>query len=78
MYREPRQYTDWSRVPLMLTISQAAVLIQITPEHLRTLCRKGIVPAMQLGQEWRIDREVVREMLKGSTRKSDNGEDNDV
>lgn len=65
MYRQPNHYYDWNRVPLMLTIDQAAVLIQITPEHLRTLCRKGIVPAMQLGQEWRISRDVVRERLNG-------------
>jgi excisionase family DNA binding protein len=68
MQRMPKYYCDWSRLPLMLTINQAAVLIQITPEHLRTLCRKGIVPAMQLGQEWRIDREVMRERLKGAAR----------
>jgi len=66
MQRMPKYYCDWSRLPLMLTINLAAVLIQITPEHLRTLCRKGIVPAMQLGQEWRISRDAVRERLKGA------------
>ena len=65
MYKQRNAFYDWSRVPLMMTIDQAAVLIQITPEHLRTLCRKGIVPAMQLGQEWRISRDVVRERLNG-------------
>lgn len=65
MQRNLKYFYDWNRVPLMMTIDQAAILIQITLEHLRTLCRKGIVPAMQLGQEWRIDREVVRERLNG-------------
>lgn len=58
------QYTDWSRVPLVLCIDQAAVLLQMTPENLRKLCRQGKIPAMQLGSEWRISKDSIREQLQ--------------
>lgn len=62
MYRN--QYTEWGRVPLLLTIDQAAILLQCTPENLRKLCRQGKVPAMQLGSEWRISKDSIRAQLQ--------------
>lgn len=62
---QPRYYTDWNRVPLLLDTSQAAVLLQITPEHLSRLCKKGAVPAMRIGKGWRIGRETIRQMIEG-------------
>ena len=62
---QPRYYTDWNRVPLLLDTYQAAVLLQITPEHLSRMCKKGTVPAARIGKGWRISREVIQEMLSG-------------
>jgi excisionase family DNA binding protein len=47
-----------------LTIDQAAILLQMTPENLRKLCRQGKIPAMQLGSEWRISKDSIREQLQ--------------
>ena len=60
-------YTNWNAVPLMLDITQAAILMQITPENLRKLCQQGKVPAIHIGKEWRIDRDAIREKLKGAS-----------
>lgn len=65
MNRPRNQYTEWSKVPLVLNTVQAGLLLQMTPDHLSRLCRSGAVPAMQLGTEWRISREAIREKLNG-------------
>lgn len=61
MYR--KHYTEWGRVPLLLTTDQAAILLQSTPENLRKLCRTGKLPAIQVGVEWRISRDSIRDLL---------------
>ncbi len=37
-----RPYTNWNSVPVLLSPEQAAVLLQMTPEHIRRMCRLGI------------------------------------
>ena len=34
-------YTDWGRVPLLLTLEEAGLLLRVTPECVRVLCVKG-------------------------------------
>ncbi len=65
MYRQPNHYYDWSRVPLILDTTQAALLLQITPDRLAHLCKTGQFPAMRVGKAWRLDRDVIRERLTG-------------
>lgn len=59
---QSRYFTSWDKVPLLLDMPQAAVLLQITPEHLRRLCKQGKVPAVQVGKGWRISRDVIQQM----------------
>jgi len=67
-------YTDWNKVPLLLDLTQAAVLLQLTPEGLRRICKAGQIPAAQFGKLWRISRDVIREMaLGGANRASEDG-----
>lgn len=58
-----RPYTNWNSVPVLLSPEQAAVLLQMTPEHIRRMCRLGQIPAIHVGKIWRIDREVIRAMI---------------
>jgi len=60
-------YTNWNALPLILTTTQAALLLQITPDRIAYLCKTGAIPAAQVGKGWRIDRDVIRERLKGAT-----------
>lgn len=70
MNRPRNQYTDWNKVPLILDTSQAANLLQVTREHVSDLCKRGELPAMQLGSKWHISREAIRERLDGKPAES--------
>lgn len=56
-------YTDWMKVPLFMTREEAGLLLRVTPETVRRLCASGQLAAIQVGKQWRIDRESVRAML---------------
>jgi excisionase family DNA binding protein len=63
-----RHYTDWNHLPLLMSLEEASILLQITPEALRRLCKAGKIPAAQFGKLWRISRDVIRAMVaKGAT-----------
>ena len=69
MYKQRNAFYDWSRVPLILDTTQAALLLQITPDRLAHLCKTGQFPAMRVGKAWRIGREAIRERLEGTPRR---------
>ena len=66
MNRPRTTYTNWNALPLILTTTQAALLLQITPEHLSRMCARGTIPAMRLEQQWRISRDMIRGRLEGT------------
>lgn len=57
-------YTDWDNVPLLMAPEHAAVLLMLTDDHVRRMCRTGKLPAVKIGAEWRISREAVRRMIE--------------
>lgn len=63
MYPTRNLYTDWARVPVLMTLGQAAMCLQLTPEALRRLCKAGEIPAAQYGKEWRICKDDLRAMI---------------
>ena len=44
-----------------LTIPEAAELLRIAERTLYTLARQGKFPAMKVGNQWRVDREALKE-----------------
>jgi excisionase family DNA binding protein len=64
-YRKP--CTDLSREPELMTVAQAARVLQLCPESVKRLCRDGLLPAMKIGREWRISREAIHARLEGKT-----------
>ena len=56
-------YTDWGRVPLLLTLEEAGLLLRVTPECVRVLCVKGKLPAMQVGKQWRVYKKGLMQMI---------------
>ena len=60
-------YTDWGRVPLLLTLEEAGLLLRVTPECVRVLCVKGKLPAMQVGKQWRVDKKGLMQMIGGES-----------
>ena len=76
MYKQRNAFYDWSRVPLILDTTQAALCCKSPPTGLH-LCKTGQFPAMRVGKAWRLDRDVIRERLTGRPRrrKKDSMED---
>lgn len=44
-----------------LTIPEAAALLRVAERTLYTLARQGKFPAMKVGNQWRVDREALKE-----------------
>jgi excisionase family DNA binding protein len=49
--------------PLMLTVPQAAELMQIGRDRVYTLCHREDFPAVRLGRSVRINREGLQEWI---------------
>jgi excisionase family DNA binding protein len=58
---EPPAPTD----PGVLTVEQAAALLQVDAETIRTLARDGDLPGRKVGREWRFSRAAVLRWLAG-------------
>ena len=51
--------------PEILTLQQAAEMLQISERTLQRIVKKGEVPGVQVGGQWRFDRELLRDMVRG-------------
>ena len=52
-----KSYFTWSDVPALIDLEQAAVLLGLSIESVRRYCVTGELPAVQIGKQWRIDKE---------------------
>jgi len=48
----------------LMTLKQASEFLQIDPDTLRALTRRGRVPAMKIGRQWRFDLSLLREWVQ--------------
>jgi excisionase family DNA binding protein len=60
--------------PEILTLIQAAELLQISERTLQRIVKKGEVPGIQVGGQWRFDREQLRELVRGEWQSPPEGE----
>ncbi len=60
--------------PEILTLKQAADLLQISERTLQRIVKAGEVPGAQVGGQWRFDRDQLREMVRGEWRPPQEGE----
>jgi excisionase family DNA binding protein len=51
--------------PVVLTLEQAASLLQIPVTTARQMCREKRLPAFKVGQTWRIPRTWLEEYIMG-------------
>jgi excisionase family DNA binding protein len=47
----------------ILTVEQAAALLQVRPKTVRALAAEGVIPAAKLGKFWRFDEQLLREWV---------------
>lgn len=58
------KYTDWDRVPLFLTVIEAAELLAVHRNTVMNQIRSGRLQAHKIGREWRISKDAILEMLR--------------
>ena len=48
----------------MMTVQQASKFLQIDPDTLRSLARRGRVPGMKIGRQWRFAPVLLRQWIQ--------------
>lgn len=52
-------YLNWSDVPALIDLEQASALLGLSIESVRRYCVLGDIPAIQIGKQWRIDKQKL-------------------
>lgn len=52
----------WNDYPIVLTVTQAAALLNISAGTIAAKCKSGEIPATKIGRSWSIDRDQLRAM----------------
>lgn len=51
------QFSSWNDVPALIDLEQASTLLGLSIESVRRYCVTGDIPAIQIGKQWRIDKQ---------------------
>ncbi len=54
-----KEYLTWDEVPALLNIEQASILLGLSIESVRRYCLTNDLPAIQIGKQWRIDKQKL-------------------
>lgn len=55
----PKEYLTWNDVPALIDLEQASVLLGLSVESVRRYCVTQALPAIQIGKQWRIDKQKL-------------------
>jgi excisionase family DNA binding protein len=47
----------------LLTVQEAADLLKTSRQQVRKMIRHGLIPAMKIGREWRIESSYLKDFL---------------
>ena len=53
------QYLSWNDVPALIDLEQASILLGLSIESVRRYCVTKDLPAVQIGKQWRIDKQKL-------------------
>lgn len=53
------RFLTWNDVPALIDLEQASVLLGLSIESVRRYCVTGDIPAVQIGKQWRIDKQSL-------------------
>ena len=56
-----KNYLFWNEVPALMTLEEAALLLGLSIESVRRYCVIGDIPAIQIGKQWRVDKQKLME-----------------
>ena len=51
------KYWTWNDVPVLMDLEQTSALLGLSIESVRRYCLIGDIPAVQIGKQWRVDKE---------------------
>ena len=54
-----KEYLTWNDVPALIDLEQASLLLGLSIESVRRYCVIGDIPAIQIGKQWRIDKQSL-------------------
>ena len=54
-----KAYLSWDEVPALIDIEQASLLLGLSVESVRRYCLTKDIPAVQIGKQWRIDKQKL-------------------
>jgi len=57
-----------SEYPEILTLAQAAALLQVSERTIHRMVKRGEMPGMRIGGQWRFDREQIKALVRGEWR----------
>ncbi len=60
-----------SDYPEILTLQQAAELLQVSERTIQRMVKRGEMPGSQIGGQWRFDREQVKALVRSEWRPED-------
>lgn len=55
--------TDWTQLPLLLSVRETAKIIGYGPARIRELCRVKAIPCVRLGRAYRIPKDALQQWL---------------
>lgn len=55
-------YTEYEKVPVLMTIQQAAVLLQLSERTVLNLITSNQIDAIKIGNQWRIPKDKLLKM----------------
>lgn len=58
-----KAYLTWNDVPALIDLEQASVLLGLSIESVRRYCVTGDLPGVQIGKQWRIDKQKLMEQF---------------
>lgn len=57
-------YRDWDELPLLLTLEQCAVVLNMSYERVRRWAQTGVLPATKIESTWRVSKFKLRDFFE--------------
>lgn len=64
-------YRNWDELPILLTMGQCAVLLNVSYECATKWAKSGKIPAKKISDKWRVEKHQLKAMFESE--KQQNG-----
>ena len=60
-----KTYTSWDEIPVVLDVDGLAEVLQYSDDTVRRMLQSGEIKGTKVGKSWRVDKDSVRNFLRG-------------